>query len=96
MMCSSLGKKPIVMPRHASLNEHVDDHQVLFAGRLAEAGTIDLADSEARLHELLSTTLAGGASGTGTRGRAHVDAAVRRFEELVGELVGGHGHTPAA
>ena len=96
MLCSSLGKKPIVMPRQASLDEHVDDHQVMFTGRLAEAGTIDLADSESRLHELLSAALAGGTSVAGTRGREHVDAAVRRFEQFVGELVGAHGHTPAA
>jgi UDP-N-acetylglucosamine transferase subunit ALG13 len=96
MLCASLGKKPIVMPRQASLDEHVDDHQVMFTRRLAEAGTIDLADSESHLHELLSAALAGGASVAGTRGRGHVDATVRRFEELVGELVGVHGHTPAA
>jgi UDP-N-acetylglucosamine transferase subunit ALG13 len=96
MLCSSLGKKPIVMPRQASLDEHVDDHQMRFTERLAEAGTIDLADSESRLHELLSAALAGGTSVAATGGRAHVDAAVQRFEELVGELVGAHGRTPAA
>jgi UDP-N-acetylglucosamine transferase subunit ALG13 len=88
MLASWLGKRPIVIPRQASLDEHVDNHQVVFTQRLAEAGTIMLADSESRLHELLSAALAGGASGVAARGRTHVDEAVRRFERLVGEMVG--------
>jgi UDP-N-acetylglucosamine transferase subunit ALG13 len=88
MLASWLGKTPIVIPRQATLGEHVDNHQVVFTERLAEAGTIALADTEARLHELLSAALGGEASGAAVRDRGHVDEAVRRFERLVGEMVG--------
>ena len=32
------GKRPVIMPRLRRAGEHVDDHQVLFAVRLGEAG----------------------------------------------------------
>jgi UDP-N-acetylglucosamine transferase subunit ALG13 len=43
------GKVPVVMPRRASLGEHVDDHQVEFARELAAAGRIVVADDVADL-----------------------------------------------
>jgi UDP-N-acetylglucosamine transferase subunit ALG13 len=88
MLASWLGKTPIVIPRQATLGEHVDNHQVVFTERLAEAGTIALADTEARLQELLSSAVAGDGVGGAVRDRGHVDEAVRRFERLVGEMVG--------
>lgn len=88
MLATWLGKKPIVIPRRAALGEHVDDHQVAFTARLAEAGSIMLADSEARLHDLLSAAVAGGGATTVASDRGHVVEAVRRFERLVGEMVG--------
>lgn len=47
-----LGKRPVLLPRRASLNEHVDDHQRLIAGELsrrdlavhAEADEVDEVD----------------------------------------------------
>ena len=74
MLASWLGKKPIVIPRRAALGEHVDNHQVVFTERLAEAGTILLADSEARLHELLSAAVAGDTATAVARDRGHVAA----------------------
>jgi UDP-N-acetylglucosamine transferase subunit ALG13 len=96
MLASWLGKRPIVVPRRAALGEHVDNHQVMFTERLAETGTIALADSEARLHELLSAAVAGDGDPVAARDREHVDEAVRRFERLVGEVVGGPTWRPAA
>jgi UDP-N-acetylglucosamine transferase subunit ALG13 len=93
MLCSSLGKTPIVIPRQASLDEHVDDHQVRFAERLAEARTIALARTESQLHELLSEAGAGGTNGAAAPAQRHVDQAVRRFEELVDELVRDGGRS---
>lgn len=43
------GKRPIVMPRRAHLNEAVDDHQVYLAQRLADAGYVTFVEDE---HEL--------------------------------------------
>lgn len=34
----SLGKTPIVVPRQAKYNEHVNDHQLEFARQLVERG----------------------------------------------------------
>lgn len=41
-----LGHRPIVVPRNPALGEHVDDHQRLFARRLASAGVVEVADTE--------------------------------------------------
>lgn len=43
------GHVPVVVPRLPALGEHVDDHQVLFARRLAAAGVVHLAETEAAL-----------------------------------------------
>src|SRR6185436_13162298 len=94
MLATYLGKMPIVIPRRAALGEHVDDHQVAFTARLAEAGTIMLADDEARLHELLSAVVAGDGGATVAPDRGHVGATVRRFERLVGEMVGDGAAPP--
>lgn len=40
------GKQPIVVPRDPTLGEHVDDHQQLFARRMADAGLISLCETE--------------------------------------------------
>jgi UDP-N-acetylglucosamine transferase subunit ALG13 len=45
-MARASGKRPIVVPRRAELGEHVDDHQVPFARRLAAAGLITLVENE--------------------------------------------------
>jgi UDP-N-acetylglucosamine transferase subunit ALG13 len=83
-----LAHVPIVVPRQSRLGEHVDDHQVAFARRLASAGEIHLPWTESDLHELLDLALiepsafrsspaTGGGSAT----------AIRRFGELVDSLV---------
>jgi UDP-N-acetylglucosamine transferase subunit ALG13 len=49
----SAGKRPIVVPRLASLGEAIDDHQLVFARRLFQAGLVTLADDETNLTEAL-------------------------------------------
>ena len=44
LMCADLGKVPIMMARKQSLGEHVDDHQQMFANRMAQRGRILLID----------------------------------------------------
>jgi UDP-N-acetylglucosamine transferase subunit ALG13 len=87
MLCSYLGKRPIVVPRQSALGEHVDDHQVAFSRRIAAEGKIDLAESEERFFELLDAALARGASSAISGGREHVDRAVRQFGGLVDDLL---------
>lgn len=38
LVCIEQGKHPIMVPRRASLGEHVDDHQLPFAEKLSAAG----------------------------------------------------------
>lgn len=45
------GHVPVVVPRDPAHGEHVDGHQVLFAGRLADAGLVTLVASAAALDE---------------------------------------------
>jgi UDP-N-acetylglucosamine transferase subunit ALG13 len=83
-LCSALGKRPIVIPRLASLGEHVDDHQRRFAARLGADGAILLAESEERFRDLLDSVLsANGSAAAGVARAGDPLEAVRRFEELV-------------
>jgi UDP-N-acetylglucosamine transferase subunit ALG13 len=87
MLCSHLGKKSIVVPRRASLGEHVDDHQVLFSRRLAAEGQIELAETEDRLGELLERALLTGATVASPGERDRVARTAKRFDRLVDELL---------
>ncbi|MDQ3891184.1 MAG: glycosyl transferase family 28 [Actinomycetota bacterium] len=88
MLCRYLGKTPIVVPRLQRLGEHVDDHQVLFARRLAAAGEIEIAETRTQFFALLDEAVNGGGGGRSERD-PDVGEAVRQFEELVGGLLGG-------
>jgi UDP-N-acetylglucosamine transferase subunit ALG13 len=87
MLCSYLGKKPIVVPRRHGLGEHVDDHQVVFSRRLAAEGGIELAETERGLHDLLDSALSRGPSAVSIGGREHVREAVQRFESMADALL---------
>ncbi len=88
MLCRYLGKTPIVVPRLHRLGEHVDDHQVLFARRLAAAGEIEIAETRTRFFALLDEAVNGGGRSLSKRD-SDVGEAVREFEELVSGLLGG-------
>lgn len=51
LLCLQQGIRPIVMPRQKKFDEHVDDHQVLFAKKLAERGLVRLVLDELELAE---------------------------------------------
>jgi UDP-N-acetylglucosamine transferase subunit ALG13 len=90
------GAVPIVVPRQHRLGEHVDDHQVAFARRLAaQGGEIHLAETEADLHRLLDRVAAEPAAFRAGPGDRATTAAVREFGRLVDGLV-GHRPTPRA
>lgn len=54
------GIVPIVVPRRDDLGEHVDDHQVRFARRMAAQGLVVVAETEDDLHAALDRALAAG------------------------------------
>ena len=87
MMARWMGKKPIVVPRRRELGEHVDDHQLVFATRMAKEGELELVLDEARFRELLDAVLAGTRSLGLPAAQAAVDEALAQFERLVEELV---------
>jgi UDP-N-acetylglucosamine transferase subunit ALG13 len=86
MMARWAGKRPIVVPRRHDLGEHVDDHQVAFARRIAVEGEIALAEDEAALMACLEEALVG--EGTfevqNEEGRSE---AVAEFGRLVDKLM---------
>jgi UDP-N-acetylglucosamine transferase subunit ALG13 len=92
MLCVSLGKRPIVIPRTATRGEHVDDHQCAFSRRVAADGAILLAETEEEFRLHMDTVLNGAAALPRAVGGDPTAAAVR-FEQLVNDLV---GHTASA
>ena len=85
MLAAEAGKVPIVVPRTRALHEHVDDHQVLFAQRLREERTIALADSESKFRQFVDRAVANPLARP--QGASSTADAVRRFEEVVDELM---------
>lgn len=55
MVALANGKRPVVVPRRHSLGEAVDDHQVVFARRLEQAGLVTAVEDAGRLAEALAT-----------------------------------------
>jgi UDP-N-acetylglucosamine transferase subunit ALG13 len=45
-LCLEMGKVPVLFPRRACYREHVDDHQVLFARKMASRGKALVAENE--------------------------------------------------
>jgi UDP-N-acetylglucosamine transferase subunit ALG13 len=83
------GAVPIVVPRRHRLGEHVDDHQVAFARRLAATGgEVHLAETETELHRLLDRVVAEPAAFRAGAEERATAGAVREFERLVDGLVG--------
>jgi UDP-N-acetylglucosamine transferase subunit ALG13 len=89
MMARWLGKVPIVVPRRRALGEHVDDHQLVFARRMAEEGEVELVEDETRLREILDGVVEGRETLELSASRAETAESLARFERLVERLVSG-------
>jgi UDP-N-acetylglucosamine transferase subunit ALG13 len=87
MLAAEAGKVPIVVPRVRALGEHVDDHQVLFAGRLRGERTIVLAETESRFRVFVERAVAAPLVPPRRVSPAGAEA-VRRFEEILDEVTG--------
>ena len=87
MMAAEARKVPLVVPRVKALGEHVDDHQVLFAQRLREERTIALADNERTFRQFIERAV-DNPFALPQRVESPTAEAVRRFEEVVDELLG--------
>jgi len=58
LLCRAVGKAPIVVPRLPRLGEAVDDHQLVLARRLAEAGAVTLVEDVGELPRMVRLTAA--------------------------------------
>jgi UDP-N-acetylglucosamine transferase subunit ALG13 len=83
------GHAPVVVPRQPALGEHVDDHQVLFARRLAAAGVVHLAETEAALGPALDAARAGPGARRPAAGGLQVPPGVVQVGLVVEQLVAG-------
>lgn len=54
LLAHACGKRPIVVPRRADLGENIDDHQLAFARRLADAELITLVEDPEQLPATLA------------------------------------------
>ncbi|MEX0754572.1 MAG: glycosyltransferase [Actinomycetota bacterium] len=95
MLARAAGRLPIVVPRLGSEGEHVDDHQVEFAQRLAGLGKAVLAANEADLTKLLDAATSGARSFRAESGDPNVTEAIARFASLVDGVVPGEGGSGA-
>ena len=76
------------MPRHASLGEHVDDHQRSFADFMAGRNLVTLADEEDHLHRALDA-VAREPRALRIEDTDGEPAGVRRIGVLIDDLVNG-------
>ncbi len=81
------GILPIVVPRVASLNEAVDDHQVSFVRHMADAGLVVAATTEQAMRDRLEDALADPSRMRIGVESAKVDATIARVGELITDLV---------
>ncbi len=102
MECRRTGHLPIVVPRDSARGEHVDEHQLHFARRLAREGLVALCESEEALRQTLDEALTRPAqfrvatAGQVASGEAEMSAPVRRTAELLDALIAGRRPDRAA
>ncbi|MCB0919406.1 MAG: glycosyl transferase family 28 [Actinobacteria bacterium] len=60
MEARSAGRMPVVVPRRAEFDEHVDNHQVIFASLLAAQGLVRMPQSSTEFQALVDTMLDAG------------------------------------
>ena len=87
MSCRALGVLPIVVPRTVALGEHVDDHQVSFARKMADRAQLRLAENYADLAGCLDRAVAEPSAFRTPPTGQRTGEAVARFEELVERLI---------
>jgi UDP-N-acetylglucosamine transferase subunit ALG13 len=89
MECRRHGLIPIVVPRSRDLGEHVDDHQGLFARRLAARQEIRLVSTREQLWNLMDRAVTEPQAFRSPVDTIRVDETVKRFSNLVDDLLAG-------
>lgn len=88
MDARSVGHRPVMVPRHGSWGEHVDDHQVRFASWMADRELVWLADDEPTFVALLDRALADPGALRIPPDDGAVDDTITAFRRLVDPLLG--------
>lgn len=85
MQALAIGKVPIVVPRQSAFGEHVDDHQMRFAARIADRVLVvlDIAELGATLR---THAVCVGRLGPNTGGPERASAFAHRLDALCSEL----------
>ena len=89
MLSRHEGIKPIVVPRTHDHGEHVDNHQVVFARRMATRYEVEIAETEQDLHGLLDAVLDRRLDPRGENLGDGARPAITRFSRLMDELLSG-------
>jgi UDP-N-acetylglucosamine transferase subunit ALG13 len=84
-LASGTGHRPIVVPRDPSLGEHVDDHQMRYAARLAAQDRIDIANDERELLALLARPR----PPVDQSDKCQGDVAIQAFAEIATRVLAG-------
>lgn len=87
MDARSVGHRPVVVPRHGTLGEHVDDHQVRFSAWMADRDLIHLADDEDTYRSMLDRAAADADAFRIPPDAGGVDDTLAAFATLVDPLV---------
>ncbi|MCB0978083.1 MAG: hypothetical protein KDB02_11555 [Acidimicrobiales bacterium] len=82
------GHRPIVVPRHGSLGEHVDDHQVRFTAWMVERDLVSTATTEAELASLLDQAMSDPKTFRIPPDGGQVDETIAAFRQVVEPLFG--------
>lgn len=90
MDARSVGHRPIVIPRRATLGEHVDDHQVAFTRWMAQRELIWLAADAPELGVLLDRALADPQALRIPPDRGGVEETITAFRAVVDPLLARH------
>lgn len=87
MAARACGRVPVVVPRVASLGEHVDDHQLAFTRKLARTGRVHLVESEHALRRHLDAALRDTAAYHVPHDVAAIDQTVLRVDNVLAEVL---------
>ncbi len=86
-LARACGRKPIVVPRRPELGEHVDEHQILFARRLAASGLVTVVEDLDRLDETIQQVVRRGDASSTPDENDHSARAAERVESLAQDLI---------
>lgn len=87
MQAWKYGKKPIVVPRNPIYQEHVDEHQIMFARRLHRENKIICIEKIGELEEILKQIYIGDISLSYTEKINNTSSFIKKLDSLVKSII---------